>query len=76
MVSVEENRLTLSPRQIEILHYAAKGLTNTDISRILVIGVDCVKAHIKTAFSRLGASNRSEAVAIALGKNLLKLKNL
>lgn len=72
-VSVKENRPQLSPRQIEILHYASKGLTNTDISRILGIGVDCVKAHMKTAFSRLGASNRSEAVAIALSKNLLKI---
>ena len=72
-VSVKENRPQLSPRQIEILHYASKGLTNTDISRILGIGVDCVKAHMTTAFSRLGASNRSEAVAIALSKNLLKI---
>ena len=72
-VSVKENRPQLSPRQIEILHYAAKGLTNADISRFLGIGVDCVKAHMKTAFSRLGASNRSEAVAIALSKNLLKI---
>lgn len=72
-VSDEENTLQLSPRQIEILHYAAKGLTNADISRFLGIGVDCVKAHMKTAFSRLGASNRSEAVAIALSKNLLKI---
>ena len=71
-VSDEENTLQLSPRQIEILHYASKGLTNADISRILRIGVDCVKAHMKTAFSRLGASNRSEAVAIALSKNLLR----
>jgi DNA-binding CsgD family transcriptional regulator len=61
----------LSPRQIEILHYAAKGLTNIDISRILGIGVDCVKAHMKTAFSRLSASNRSEAVAIAIRHNLI-----
>ena len=72
-VSVEENRLQLSPRQIEMLHYAAKGLTNADISRILGIGVDCVKAHMKTAFSRLGASNRSEAVAIAIRHKLISL---
>jgi DNA-binding NarL/FixJ family response regulator len=72
-VSDEENTLQLSPRQIEILHYAAKGLTNADISRVLGIGVDCVKAHMKTAFSRLGASNRSEAVAIAIRHKLISL---
>lgn len=72
-VSADGTCPKLSSRQIEILHYAAKGLTNADISRVLGIGIDCVKAHMKTAFSRLGASNRSEAVAIALSKNLLKL---
>ena len=72
-ISVGDNRLQLSPRQIEMLHYAAKGLTNADISRILGIGVDFVKAHMKTAFSRLGASNRSEAVAIAIRHKLISL---
>ena len=72
-ISVGDNKLQLSPRQIEMLHYAAKGLTNADISRILGIGVDCVKAHMKTAFSRLGASNRSEAVAIAIRHKLISL---
>ena len=46
---------------------------DADIARVLGIGIDCVKAHMKTAFSRLEASNRSEAVAIAMSKNLLKL---
>ena len=72
-LSAESTTPKLSARHIEILAYAAKGLTNADIARVLGIGVDCVKAHMKTAFSRLGASNRSEAVALALRKNLLKL---
>lgn len=61
----------LSHRHIEILGYAAKGLTNSEIAGILGIGVDCVKAHLKTVFSRLGAANRSEAVAIAIREDLL-----
>ena len=51
--------------------WAVEGKSPSDISRILGIGVDCVKAHMKTAFSRLGASNRLEAVAIAIRHNLI-----
>lgn len=63
----------LNKRQIDILTYAAKGMITDAIAEKLGIGPDCVKAHLRTAFSKLGASSRSEAVAIALRKNLLKL---
>ena len=63
----------LTPRQAEILTYVAKGLNNREIARQIGIGPDCVKAHLKSAFARLGAASRSEAVAIALRKHLLKI---
>ncbi len=63
---------SLSPRQLEILGYVAKGLNNKDIASLLGIGRDCVKAHLKAAFTRLGAASRSEAVAIALNNGLIK----
>ena len=62
----------LTPRQIEILAYVAKGLNNREIAAQIGIGPDCVKAHLKTVFSRLGAASRSEAVAIALRTDLLR----
>ena len=61
-----EQEPELTPRQTEILTYVAKGLNNREIARQIGIGPDCVKAHLKTAFARLGAASRSEAVAIAL----------
>ena len=64
---------SLTPRQIEILSYVAKGLNNREIAPLIGIGPDCVKAHLKTAFARLGAASRSEAVAIALQKRLLNI---
>jgi len=63
----------LTHRQAEILTYAAKGFITDAIADKLGIGPDCVKAHLRTAFSILGASSRSEAVAIALRKHLLKI---
>ena len=70
-MTLDEPKPNLSPRHVEVLHYAAKGLTNSDIANLLGIGIDCVKAHMKTIFSRLGASNRAEAVDIAHHKHLL-----
>ena len=64
---------TLTPRQIEILSYVAKGLNNREIAPLIGIGPDCVKAHLKTAFARLGATSRSEAVAIAVNSKIIEV---
>lgn len=63
----------LKPRQLEVLNYVAKGFNNREIAKLIGIGPDCVKAHLSSCFARLGAVSRSEAVAIALRKNLLKI---
>ena len=63
----------LSERQLEILKLIADGLTTKSISDRLEIGPDGVNAHLRTIFSRLGASSRAEAIAIALRKHLLKI---
>jgi len=62
----------LTPRQSEILHSITRGLTNADIARQLGIREDSVKEHINAIFVKLGASNRSEAITIAMRKHLLK----
>lgn len=63
----------LSPRNLEILGYVAKGLNNKEIAKILHISRDSVKFHLKVIFARLGAASRAEAVALALNKQLLKV---
>ena len=63
----------LSARQLEILRLVADGLTSKAISNRLEIGTDGVNAHLRTIFAKLGASSRSEAVAIALREHLLKI---
>ena len=68
-----DDQPTLTSRQIEILQLVAKGYSNPEIARILHHGRDCIKAHLKTAFSRLGAASRAEAVSIAQRMNLLKI---
>ena len=79
-VSVEVERLmeedppvnALTPRQMEILEGLTRGLTNQDIAKELGIREDRVKDHVNAIFSRLYAANRTEAVAIAMRKYLLR----
>lgn len=59
-------------RQLEILQSVTRGLTNPDIARQFGITTDGVKRHVMTIFKKLGAANRSEAVAIAMRRQLLK----
>ena len=68
----EMPKIELSPRQLEMLNYVAKGFNNAEIANMVGIGRDCVKAHLSAAFTRLNASSRSEAVAIAIRLGLLK----
>ena len=62
----------LSPRQEEIMRSLTRGLSNSDIAEELGIGKESVKLYIDLLFKKLGAANRTEAVAIALRKHLLK----
>ena len=63
----------LTPRQRDILESIVRGLSNPDIARELGISVDMVKEHVESLFLKIGAANRTEAVAIALRKHLLKI---
>lgn len=62
----------LSPRQREILEALADGRTNPDIAKALGISVAMVHEHMTFLFEKLGAANRTEAVAIAFRRHLLK----
>ena len=68
----EMPKIELSPRQLEMLSYVAKGFNNAEIAAMVGIGRDCVKAHLSAAFTRLNAASRSEAVAIAIRLGLMQ----
>ena len=48
-------------------------VTNKAIAHTLNISADTVNEHLHAIFKKLGAANRSEALAIAIKNNLLKL---
>lgn len=63
----------LTSRQMDILESVTRGLTNADIAKQLGLREQSVKEHISAIFAKIGASNRSEAVAITMRKCLLKI---
>jgi DNA-binding NarL/FixJ family response regulator len=65
----------LSPRQREILESLTRGLSNNEIALQLDISAESVKTHMTKLFEKLGAANRTEAVAIATRKHLLDTRD-
>ncbi len=63
----------LTPRQGEVLHSLTRGLTNAEIAHQLGICEARVEEHVNAILSKIGAANRTEAVALALKKHLLKI---
>lgn len=64
---------TLTPRELEVLHLLAQGWQNKEIAAELVISQRTVKFHVSSIMGKLGASNRTEAVAIAAQQGLINL---
>ena len=62
----------LTPRQSEILESMVRGLTDRDIALQLGLSPESVSEHVGAIRQKIGASNRTEAVAIAMRKYLLK----
>lgn len=62
----------LSPRQLEILEAVSRGLTNNEIANMLGVSPESVKDRVNLCCQKLGAANRTEAVAIAYRRHLLK----
>ena len=63
----------LSARQQELLDSLVRGMTNSDIAGQLGISMRTVKDHFSALFAKLGVANRTEAIALALRKQLLKV---
>jgi len=61
----------LTEREREVLALLATGLTNVEVARRLTVSVSTVKYHLRGIYSKLGAANRAEAVALALENKLI-----
>lgn len=64
---------TLTERELEVLKLLAQGMPNKEIAAHLVISERTAKFHISSIMGKLGATNRTEAVALAAQKGLITL---
>lgn len=64
---------SLTPREIEVLRHIAEGNRNKEIADKLSISEETVKVHVKHVMEKLGASDRTEAVSVAIRRGIIQL---
>jgi len=68
-----KNVIQLSERETEILDLMARGLTNADIARELFLSEGTVRNYASNLFSKLGVSDRTQAVIAGLRQGLVDI---
>ena len=63
----------LTEREVEVLRHIAEGNRNRDIANKLFISEETVKVHIKHIMDKLDATDRTQAVAIAVRRGIIQL---
>jgi PAS domain S-box-containing protein len=63
----------LSPREREVLRLVAQGATGDEVARELQLSPETVRRHVRRARDKLGAANRSHAIALALQRGEIQL---
>jgi DNA-binding NarL/FixJ family response regulator len=64
---------SLTAREIDVLRHIAGGNRNRDIAERLYISEETVKVHVKHIMEKLGATDRTQAVAIAVRRGIIQL---
>ena len=61
----------LSARELDVLRLVALGSSNKRVGQLLSVTEDTVKAHMKAILAKLGASDRTHAVTLALRRGII-----
>ena len=68
-----KNSQLLTPRELEVMGWVARGKSASEIAGILKITKRTVDEHAQTAMRKLGAANRTHAVAIAVRDRIIEV---
>ena len=71
-----KTRGQLSPREIEIVKLAAKGMSNKDIAAKLELSMRTVKAHLSNIFNKMRVSCRTEAIVRGFREGYISLEDI
>ena len=63
----------LTARELEVLQHVSDGNRNRDVAELLGISEETVKVHVKHAMEKLGAKDRTQAIAIAVRRGIIYL---
>jgi len=63
----------ISPREVEVLNLIAAGKSNKEIAALLFVSEGTVKTHVLNIHQKLGVSDRTEAVVVAIRRGILRV---
>jgi DNA-binding NarL/FixJ family response regulator len=70
-VALHATEERLSDREIDVLTAVAAGKSNKQVARELSVSEDTVKGHLKIIFTKLGVSDRTQAVMVAMRRGII-----
>lgn len=73
LMSERDLLLDLTDRELEVLRLVGKGYDNHEIAKALAISYETVKNHLRNIYSKLGLTNRYQAIVFAFRHNLVQL---
>jgi two-component system, NarL family, response regulator len=65
---------SLTSREVAVLELVAKGMSNKEIGAALFVSETTIKYHLKNIYSKLGASDRTEAALVATQRGILTIR--
>lgn len=63
----------LTPREVEVLQLVAGGNSNKLIAKALALGEETVKSHVRNLIAKLGARDRTHAVALGVRRSIIQV---
>ncbi|WP_434391061.1 response regulator [Melittangium boletus] len=67
----DENPWGLTPAELEILRYVAKGLSNAEVGRVMTLERRTVRTHLSHLYRKMGVNSHVEAVVLAVRAGLV-----